>query len=200
MELSKTFSISTDYKDRKTNPDWEKHTSAEVVFIDKSQPGAAPTLYLLKDNKLSIQGSEFYKSTSFSFSHDTFFAVGEVAAIDRRNKRVLLSNRDSIAYNYLVIASGSKPVFSVHETEFAAGLQALMDALRVKPKIPNSFAAYLNPKNPAAIESSRSTAAQDLAANTPHMDDIAYPSIASANKGRDFELSSINKRLYEVQL
>lgn len=199
MELSKTFSISTDYKDHKSAPDWEMHSFAEVVFIDKSHPGAAPMLYQLKDNNLSIHGNEVWKSTSFSFSRDTFFLVGEVISIDRKNKKILLSNRNTISYSYLVMASGSKPLFSLHETEFAAGLQALMDALKVKPKIPNSFAAYLNPLNPAALESSRSSAPSSQE-DSPTMDNVAHSSIASANKGKDFEFNSINKRLYEVQL
>lgn len=200
MDLSKAFSISTDYKDRKCTPDWEMHSFSEIVFIDKPHSGAAPLLYQLKDPTLSLRDADYWKSSSFSFSRDTFFLVGEIASIDRKHKKIYLANRNSVSYNYLVMASGSKPLLSITEIEFAAGLQALIDALKVKPKIPNSFAAYINSANPAALESSRSTNSSSTDSSPDNTGNVAQSSIASANKGKEFEFNSINKRLYEVQL
>lgn len=200
MELSKTFSISTDYKDRKSTPDWETHSFAEIVFIEKQHPGTAPMLYQLKDPKQTISPEGLSNSTSFTFSHDIFFLVGEVESIDRKKKKVYLSNRNTVTYTYLVMASGSKPVLSLQENEFANGLQALIDALKVKPKIPGSFAAYLNPLNPAAILPSKQAHGQTSSDVSPEIDNIVHPTIASANNNRGYELNSINKRLYEVQL
>lgn len=190
MDLSKAFTISTDYKDRRVSPDWEAHSFSEIVFIDKEHPVATPLLYQLKDPTASLENL-FWNASAPS---DIFFLVGEVTSIDRKSKKVLLANRNSISYRYLVMASGSKPMFSIREIEFAAGLQALFDAVKVKPKIPSSFAVYFNPENPAAVENARSPT------EPSHMVSVAHPTIASANKNTRLDLHSINKRLYEVQL
>lgn len=198
MDLSKTFSIGTDYKDRRSNPNWETHTFSEIVFIDKTHQGAAATLYQLKNPTHAINHQTLWESNLPNLSEEAFVLIGEIASIDRKNKKIFLANQNSVAYNYLIVSSGTKQMLSIRAEEFTAGLQALIDALRVKPKIPASFAAYLNPLNPAALEHSRSSATSK--SDNSDIKDVVQPQIASANEPKNFELNSINKRLFEVQI
>ncbi|HEV8051212.1 MAG TPA: hypothetical protein VGP47_01870, partial [Parachlamydiaceae bacterium] len=139
MEVSKAFRISTDYKDG-TTPNWETLLFVEVIFVDNTHPSSRPLLYQLSDHKLTLeQILNISKSGTQAFSRETFVLVGEILSIDKKKKQVSLSNNNIVAYNHLVIASGKKPVLSFKDNELSAALQALTDALRVKPKIPASF-------------------------------------------------------------
>jgi hypothetical protein len=103
-----------------------------------------------------------------------------------------------------VIASGKKPALSFKDHELSAALQALTDALRVKPKIPASFPACL--KNPSALTAAKN---EFLALNdkvAPGADDqniekIVQPHILDLE--RKFKSSGwnpLNNRFYEVQI
>ena len=198
MDLSKAFNISADYKDRRTPPQWEQRIFTEVVFIDKTQPSAPSTLYQLKENILSLNEAIGWKTGSSFFPKEAFMPLGEVVYIDKKKKEILLSNKNTVAYNYLVVAAGNRPDFSVHEDEFIAGLQALIDAIRMKPKIPSSFAPFLNQISKYQPKSSDTQADQP---QSHDIDKIVHPYITSSGaRSIAFELNSINRRLFEVQL
>lgn len=202
MDLSKAFSISTDYKDRRSPPNWELRLFAEVVFIDKTHPHAPAVLYQLKDSSFCLNNEILDKTSSFNFTRDSFAVLGEVASINKKKKEILLTNKNTVAYSYLIVASGNKSVFSFQDPEFAAGLQALIGALRVKPKIPDSFSKQV-PLASALANSSQSTplARQDADSptETKPLGKIVHPYI-TPKQSKMFTLGSINKTLYEVQI
>jgi hypothetical protein len=197
MDSIKTFSISTEYRDHRTPISWETRLFAEVVFVDKTHESSAPLLYQLKES-ISLQELERWKDNNASFPKESFMLLGEIASIDKKKKQILLFNQNVVAYRYLVIASGSTPVVTVYGDEFTAGLHALIDALRMKSKIPSSFA------NPLLFTEREVTVpAQDIKAEIQdaQIDKVVHPSIRSAAaSGNSVELNASNKRLYEVQL
>ena len=197
MDLNKAFNISADYKDRRTSPLWEQRIYTEVVFIDKTNP-AAPSVYQLKDNILSLNEALGWKTGPSFFPKEAFMSLGDVIHLDKKKKEITLRNKNTVVYNYLVIAAGNRPVFCDHEDEFAAGLQALIDAIRMKPKIPSSFATLLNQvkHQPKSSDAAHQDQPQSL-----DIDKIVHPYITSSGaRSIAFGLNSINKRLFEVQL
>jgi hypothetical protein len=199
MDLSKAFNVSADYKDRRTPPLWEQRIFTEVVFVDKTQPSAPGTLYQLKDNILSLNEALGWKTGPSFFPKEAFMLLGEVLHLDKKKKEIVLYNNNIVAYNYLVVAAGNRPVFLDSEDEFAAGLQALIDALRMKPKIPSSFATFLNQVTKHQPKSS--DAAHQDQPQQQDIDKIVHPYITSSGaRSIAFELNSINRRLFEVQI
>lgn len=206
MDLSKAFQISVDYKDRRTPTNWEMLQFAEVVFVDKTHPANKPLLYQLSDPKLSLeQILNICKTNSLSFSREAFLLVGEILSIDKKKKHILLSNKSTVAYNHLVIASGKKPVLSFQDEELAAALQALTDALRVKPKIPASFPAEVKkPSNLVSHKKKETTFAvsdkSEVSQDKENIERIVHPYIvAGEQKFNSFGLDALNSRFYEVQ-
>jgi len=193
MDLSKAVSINADYR-TKTSINWETILFAEVVFIDKTHPSAPPIVYQLKSSLLADSPPPLVKSTAFSLSSDNFVLLGELGAIDKKKKQILLSSKNTVSYSYLVIASGSKPVY----TEFASGLQSLIEALKVKPGIADSFDPYKKTTGLKAHPMHSST--PNTNEDSPNIEKIVRSQIAAAVcKTVAIDLNTINKRLYEFQ-
>lgn len=205
MELSKTFQVSADYKDCRNTVNWETLQFAEIIFVDKTHSLNRPLLYQLNEHKLSIdQLLNICKSASLSFSRDAFVLVGEVLHIDKKKKQISLNNKNIIAYTHLVIASGKKPVLSFQNEELAPALQALTDALRVKPKIPASLPTYLKSSSILNCPQREPTFAaidQSLASQDNHtIGKVVHPHIIAVEPNLNpQDLDRHNSRFYEVQ-
>lgn len=198
MDISKAFNVGGDYRDRKAPVNWESRLFAEVVFLDKTNPDAKPQLYQLKDSEISHTPPLIIKANAISFSRDAFVLLGEVAIIDKKKKQILLTNKNTISYQYLVIVSGSKPILSYQDPEFGPGLKALVDALRMKPEIPTALATAKKEHLKKAPHKNNPASQEDSA--TP-IGQVVHPQIASAGtKSISLDLNALNKRLYEVQL
>jgi NADH dehydrogenase FAD-containing subunit len=155
----------------------------------------APLLYQLKETALPLSDHIPYCRQGLPLpSQDAFVFLGDVLRIDKQKKEIHLNNKTVVAYNYLIIATGTKPSVygGTHEAEFSAGLQALIDAVRVKKKI-----SSLIPKTIPHLKRPRFTCRE-----TPHSSEIEkillpYEALVSQ---ATIDLSSFNKRLYQVQL
>ena len=201
MDLSKNFTIDIDYTSRRSPVNWESRLFAHVVLIDQTHPHIPSELYQLKDTNFSLSDTV---STSNALPHqlsrESFVSLGEVVSIDKKKKQILLENNSIVSYDHLVIVSGNKPILSTRDDEFSTGLQALIDALRVKPKIPASFAPSLSLFTPSA--SSHTTShSNDVHDHNDPIGRVVYSFIASTlHPQLVTELNSLNKRLYQVQL
>lgn len=208
MDFSKSFQVSGDYKDHHQAPlQWESLQFADIVFVDKTHPEAHPLVYQLKDNKASIDEMlALCKSHPISFSREAFVLIGEGVMIDKKKKQILLGNKNTIAYEHLVVVSGTKPLQSFDDEELAAALQTLTDGLRVKSKIASSFIspARLKSTHIPSFRSFDSTSdKQKIAICRSHhnIDRVVHPYITGIkSKAISFGLSALSKRLYEVQL
>jgi len=204
MEISKTSSINVDYKDRRSPPSWQTRFFGEIILIDKTQSSLHPRIYQLADRSIPTEHQILYwKSGAITISDESFVLIGEALFIDKKKKEILLTNNNTIAYNYLIIASGAKPVFSFDCKKFLAAMQALTDAIRIKRKIPSSFAKCipLHAKTKSPLFSVQYHHLPSLiTSNTIEL--IAHPHMCESFNHKLFspDLCSINKRLYEVHL
>ena len=202
MEISKTSNISVDYKDRRAPPSWQTHLVADIILIDKTNNALHPTIYQLKDTVVPSNHQILYwKSGAINIPQEAFVLIGEAVTIDKKKKQILLTNNNVISYKYLIITSGSERIFSFRNERFTAALQALIDALRIKPKIPSSFAKHsllqTKLRLPSSLPQQFSTTVKSVA-----IESVAQPQICQAlnHKLLGPDLHTISKRLFEVHL
>jgi NADH dehydrogenase FAD-containing subunit len=125
MELQKVVIIGTvaDHPLAKT----PRVLHAEVILMDQTDSAQAfPRVYQLREDML--EGDQIVLPYT-PISDELFVMVGEVVEIDKRRKEIRLANDDLILYQHLVVVGGSG------QEEYAAGLQQLVDALRVQRSI-----------------------------------------------------------------
>ena len=69
--------------------------------------------------------------------------LGEATTIDAGSKRVLLSDGESIGYDFLVVATGATHSYFAHPEweKFAPGLKTLDDALEIRRRVLRAFEA-----------------------------------------------------------
>jgi NADH dehydrogenase len=67
--------------------------------------------------------------------------MGEVTAIDKENRHIVLRNGDQVSYEYLLVALGARHSYFGNDAweKFAPGLKTLPDALKIREKILLSF-------------------------------------------------------------
>ncbi|MEI8366477.1 MAG: hypothetical protein WCF65_08695 [Parachlamydiaceae bacterium] len=208
MDLSKVFQVGADYKDNRTPTAWGMRLFAEVLFVDKTHPSAPSQVYQFKNAYTLAEGMiDLSKFNSASSSKDAFLLLGDMVSFDRKKKEILLKDQNIVNYVHLVIVSGRKPLLSFEDEEIASALQALNDALRVKAKIPSSFAPLVTVGSPAEGISpyTQMTAPEKPivgnSRSSKHIERVVLPRISGAFSHESaFELDIVNRRLYEVQL
>lgn len=142
MDYIRTFFIGVGYKQFQGDPPSTKHFFAEVVIIANSHQSLNPLLYLLKKETIESYDLVQEPKELIAINSDAFAMAGEVHSIDKRKKIVYLSNNQSIAYNYLILATGTDQVcISSHPDGLMNGLQILIHALRVRKISPNFASA-----------------------------------------------------------
>lgn len=204
MDLYKTLQISTDYKDHKEALNWERLLFAPIILVDKTRQ-ASPLIYQLSDQKFPCeQILNLSKNQSLNFSRNAFIFIGEALVIDKKMKKILLCNKNSVEYDHLIIASGKKTLLAFQDEELIAALQALNDALRMKSKIPASFPPSVKSPSPFFSSKKESTfAASDhsiLSQGEQLVKRLVHPYIMKAMPKFDsFSLDAFNNRFYEVQ-
>lgn len=196
MDISKTTAIGGHYRDRNTPINWDVTLFAKVVFLDKTNPSANPQLYQLVDSALADRPPDLIKSQTFSFNDDAFTHIGEVSEIDKKKKQILLSNRNTVSYTYLVVVSGNKSHFNFQGHEFSAGLQALVEALKMQDK--NPFKISLGKKSSPQEKKNNDTF---FSKGKPIETNCPIPSTITASLPKlEADPNTLHKRLYEVQL
>lgn len=112
-----------------------KHIFVDVVFIDKSHEILPPLLYQLKNDALRTDEDleTFRRNGYLSLSENAFAMVGEVIVLDKKKKQIQLRNQDTVAYKYLITATGLSQTTEgyIHDQEVSAGFHALSEALRI---------------------------------------------------------------------
>lgn len=199
MDLSKAFIIGVDFKNQQTRPLWEQRVFAEIVLIDKTHSSLAPLLYQIKETAIPLhEHLPYLKKGIPSPTRDAFILLGDVDLIDKRKKEIHLNSKNIVAYNYLIIATGNRPTVygATQEEEFTAGLQALLDAIRVKNKVPAAWVSQV-------MNTTKLT--QLFRSDTPHLtpnkeiEKIAHPFL-NLDFHATIDLTSINRRLYQLQV
>lgn len=110
------------------------HTFAEVVLIDKSPPTVQPVLYQLKIEHLN-------DDEIICLGHEDFIYVGEIQSINKARKQIILTNQNMVTYHHLIVSASPNPATEAmnQDEQFHAGLQALIEALKMRKQIPNTL-------------------------------------------------------------
>lgn len=190
--------IGVNFKDLQGSQPANQFLFAEVVLIDKTTEGLQPLLFQLK--KEAVLGNNdltTFNKDMISVQDDAFMMVGQVETIDKKKKLIRLSNGNTVSYNHLIVASGSKhnSLPADQCKEFVDGLQALIDGLRLK-KIPNSM-GVTSPYQTKPAKPQRVVAFDPV--NSKQIQEIVSHRILKEG-GQSFPLSlnGVDKRLYEV--
>ncbi len=189
MELSK---IRIDFKDF-NEFHAQCNVQADIVLIDRTYSDKQPMVYILKKDHI-FAGEEL---SSCSIDKDSFLQMGEMLTLNKKSKILILSNDNTITYNHLIIASGSQ--HELLNDEFLAGVQTLVDALRVRKKIPNSFATMTIPaENKKNLDHPHVEATESK--RRIRVDKVRSKKIVKTDAENLNRLLQSSKRTYEVQV
>ncbi len=114
----------------------------DVWVIDKTNHHLfQPLLYQVASASLSPADIAIPIREILSPYENTTVLMGEIAAIDKSAKTVLLKNGDQIGYEYLIVGLGARHSYFGHDAweQYAPGLKTLTDALKVRERILMSF-------------------------------------------------------------
>lgn len=119
-----------------------KKTDLDIILIDKTNHHLfQPLLYqvataALSPGEIGIPIREILRK-----QENTSVIMGDVVAVDKNKKCVVLANGDQIRYDYLVLAVGARHSYFGHDEwePFAPGLKTLTDALKIREHILLSF-------------------------------------------------------------
>lgn len=194
MEFDKVLIIKTEIRQMQ-NPALPERIIADVVLIDKTHRALQPLLYQLK-KELDIEHTNHsLRHPGFvSFDIEEFMMVGEVVSIEKARKEIILSNKNIVSYNHLIVVSGSKG--SGHDEEYTAGLQTLVNAVRMNKKFSESLKFTSDPAKvlKEMVNAQVSSDKQMLASKK-------LESLVSSKMMTQEELKSLSfERVYEVQV
>lgn len=188
--------LNVEFKDMKAG-NMLQRTFAEVLLIHRSNSDSTQTCYILKNDRIfSDADIENFKQGFYQFDKEDFLLVGEVFAINKPQKYVVLKSQHSISYNHLIIATGSKDSMVY---EFIAGVNTLVDAIRFRKKIPSSFPEAMKTHSGRKKMKSSKTNHSDL--NFPKkIESIKTRRIKKQQDATSGTLNNPHKKLYEVQI
>lgn len=194
--------INVEFKDMNPSINSQR-THAKVVLIDRATTDlASPQCYILKnDINFDENDIENLNQKFQDFLKEDFILIGEIVSINKASKYVLLKDQNTISYEHLIIASGNH--YSLLSYEFLAGVHTLVDAIRVRRKIPSAFPEGIRPfpKNTAINKQMRSSKANKNDLTFPKkIENIQNRKINKFQLSSSPTLSNSNKRLYEVQI
>ncbi len=127
-----------------------------VTIIDKTNHHLfQPLLYQVATAALSPGDIAMPIREIFRKNKNIKTLMATVSAVNRKDKVVILENKQQIPYDYLIVASGSRPsYFGQNQWEvFSPGLKTLKDALQVREMILTSFELAEKATDKALIES-----------------------------------------------
>lgn len=187
MELSK---IEINFKDL-PQTDQKQTFIVNFALIDKTNQDSSPNVYILKnENKLREEDFQLIKNGFISIDHDSFIFIGLVESMDKKAKKIVLSNQNILFYQHLIIASGTKQAMLGYE--FLAGVQTLIDALKVNKKFPNTFAEDIVKPRSNKTKKTKKTLQKDSSKD--------LTSLKLSKESPHTSLSDTSKRLYEIQI
>lgn len=194
MNLTK---INIEFKDMRPLSSIQ-NISANVVLLDRTVQDAEQSLYMLKQGMVfSEQDFEAIKEGNLPYDRDAFILVGQVLSVNKKLKQIILTNQNTVTYQHMIIAAGTKP--SLLSYEFLAGVQTLVDALRVRKKIPSSFAPVESTKPHEKKKTLKQN--ENSSSTTPKVDPDRLKKLLKAQPQKtSSHIAEGNTRLYEVQI
>src|SRR5581483_8004898 len=131
-----------------------RHADTAVTIVDRTNHHLfQPLLYQVATAGLSAPEIAQPVRAILSPRPEITVLLDRVVDFDLANKKVLLEE-NTLAYDYLVIALGSRTGYFGHPEweQFAPGLKTLDDALRIRSQVLLAFEKAENEKDPAVRE------------------------------------------------
>ncbi|MFT6814737.1 MAG: NADH dehydrogenase [Sphingobacteriales bacterium] len=125
-----------------------KNTTYQVVILDKNNYHTfQPLLYQVATGGLEPDSIAFPIRKIFAGYHNVLFRMAEVESINSTAKEIN-TNRGSLSYDYLVIASGSKTNFFGNENiqQFSSPMKTVPQALDLRSLMLQNFESALEHK------------------------------------------------------
>jgi NADH:ubiquinone reductase (H+-translocating) len=119
-----------------------ERTSVQITLIDRENHHLfQPLLYQVATAALSPGNISVPIRAIFRRRSNVRVLLGEVVGADVHGRRVLLENGDTIPYDYLVVAAGTKTNYFGHDewAEHAHGLKTVRDGIRIRERILLTF-------------------------------------------------------------
>jgi NADH dehydrogenase FAD-containing subunit len=123
-----------------------KNTPAQIILIDRTNHHLfQPLLYQVATSVLSPSQIGSPIRGILRNQQNTIVILGEVAGVDKDQKRVLVNDADRrevpLPYDYLILATGATHSYFGHNEfeKYAPGLKSLADAVAIRNKILHAF-------------------------------------------------------------
>lgn len=119
-----------------------KKAKLDVLVIDKTNHHLfQPLLYEVATAALSPGEIATPLREVLRHQRNTSVIMGEVTSIDKVGKKLLLSNGEAIAYDYLILAPGARHSYFGNDQwePYAPGLKTISDALKIREQVLISF-------------------------------------------------------------
>ncbi len=119
-----------------------KNAPLDITLIDKRNHHLfQPLLYQAATATLSVRDITVALRQIFAKQANTTVIMGDVVKIDKHKKEVFFGNGDSLPYDYLVIAIGSKHSYfgNDHFEKYAPGIKTAQDAILIRERILTAF-------------------------------------------------------------
>lgn len=132
-----------------------KNSNHSITLIDRNNHHLfQPLLYQVATGALSPVEITYPIREMFKNSPKFTTIMGEVSAIDKEKKEVLLSSGETFSYDTLIVATGARhSYFGNDDWEAAApGLKTIQDALRIRERILLDFEIAERLTNPREKE------------------------------------------------
>ncbi len=127
--------------------------NTKVGIIDKRNPQTKPQVFVISpESMMDTEHLQSLKANFLSgFRNGTFLPMGSLQSIDRQKKLIKLDEKQ-VSYQYLIVITNVKNHQNRDDVEeLFTGLNALIDALRIKKN--NSFANHTESRKlPPALE------------------------------------------------
>ncbi len=119
-----------------------KNANHDILLIDKTNHHLfQPLLYQVASAALSPADIAIPLREIFRYQENVSVIMGDVVAIDKKEKIIVLKNGDRIGYDFLVLAVGARHSYFGNDQweELAPGLKTIADALAIRQHVLLSF-------------------------------------------------------------
>lgn len=114
--------------------------SVELAVLDISSQNYYPTLYSVSLGDVVENGDGLAIKNALRTKKYPFVLLGEMVAINKRDKQIQLGTGELVYYHYLIKVSGLKNSYSSsHWEEVIPGIEALKDAIKMKKTLSSCF-------------------------------------------------------------
>jgi NADH:ubiquinone reductase (H+-translocating) len=119
-----------------------RHAPVDVTLVDHNNHHLfQPLLYQVATAGLAMEVIGFPLRTAVRRQANTDVLMAEAESIDPASRTVRLADRNALAFDYLIVATGAQPSYLGHEdwSQRAPSLKSLADAMLLRSRVLEAF-------------------------------------------------------------